>query len=221
VAIAQLLLGELADQRGDDLAAAKHEEAALQTLGENDPLISTDSSGHRRPIQMRDIRAEIAWHELVVALAKPDQAEVSRRLDELVLLKPTDADIVIEITPILRQQGRLADATALFEGAFGDIKSRLDADPSNPMLLNDAAWLCAKCDQKLDDALGWASKAVATLPGDAAIIDTLAEVNFDLGRANEAVRLESKATGLEPQDQFMGAQLKRFRAAADSRPSSN
>jgi tetratricopeptide (TPR) repeat protein len=109
----------------------------------------------------------------------------------------------------------------MFDGAFNVIKSRLDADPTDPSLLNDAAWLCARCDQKLDDALSWASQAVAAMPQDAAIIDTLAEVNFHLGRAAEAVRLESAATSLEPQDQFMAGQLKRFRAAANSRPSSN
>jgi tetratricopeptide (TPR) repeat protein len=220
-ALAHILLGELAAQRGDDLAAAQHQEAALLSLGDKIDLSSTDSDGHRRPILARDIHAQIDWHYLRAASANHDQAQVSRRLAELIVLKPTDPDIVIELVPLLRQRGRLSEAAALFDGAFYVIKSRLDADPSDPSLLNDAAWLCAGCDQKLDDALNWASQAVAAMPQDAAIIDTLAEVNFRLGRAAEAVRLESAAISLEPQDQFMAGQLKRFRAAADSRPSSN
>ena len=104
------------------------------------------------------------------------------------LLKPTDPDLIIEVVPFLRQQGRLADAVRLFDGAFTDVKTRLDADPTNPMILNDAAWLCARCDQRLNDALAWATKAVATTPDDAAILDTLAEVNFHLGHSAEAVR---------------------------------
>ena len=220
-AIAHILLGEMAAQRGDDLTAAKNQEEALRTLGGNEPLFSTDASGHRRPIQLRDIRAQIDWHNLCAAQANHDQAQVTRRLDDLVLLKPTDPDLVIEVVPLLRQQGRLADAALLFDGAFTDVKTRLDADPTNPLLLNDAAWLCARCDQRLNDALAWATKAVAATPDDAAILDTLAEVNFHLGRFAEAARLESQAIHLDPQDQFMAAQLKRFRAAAQTRPTAN
>jgi len=220
-AFAHILLGELAAQRGDDLAAAQHQEAALLTLGEKIDLSSTDGNGHRRPIQARDIHAQIDWHYLRAALAGHDQAQASHRLDELILLKPTDPDIVIELVPMLRQQGRMSEAAALFDAAFDEIESRLQADPSNPSLQNDAAWLCARCDRKLNEALNWAGQAVAAMPQDAAIIDTLAEVNFHLGKAAEAVRLESMAISLDPKDEFMAGQLKRFRTAADSRPSAN
>jgi tetratricopeptide (TPR) repeat protein len=215
-AVAHILLGELAAQRGDDLAAAQHDELALPGLGQ---VETTDASGHRRPMQFRDIRAKIDWYTLHAALTSHDQAKVSQMLDELVALKPDDTDIVIEVVPVLRQAGRSADANALFNGAFKTIKDQLDADPNNASLLNDAAWLCARCDQRLYDALGWASKAAADMPADPAILDTLAEVDFHLGRAGQAVQLESRATELDPQDTFMAAQLKRFRAAADSRPS--
>jgi tetratricopeptide (TPR) repeat protein len=217
-AVAHILLGELAAQRGDDLAAAQHDELALPGLG---LVETTDASGHRRPMQFRDMRAKIDWYTLHAALGRHDQAKVSQMLDDLVALKPDDTDIVIEVVPVLRQAGRSADADALFDAAFRTIKDQLDADPGNASLLNDAAWLCARCDQRLDDALAWASKAAADMPADAAILDTLAEVNFHLGRPAEAARLEARATALDPQDTFMAAQLKRFHAAAATRPSPN
>jgi len=59
---------------------------------------------------------------------------------------------------------------------------------------------------------------VALMPNDAAILDTLAEVNFRMGNAKDAVRFETQASSLEPDDPFMKKQLARFKATAATRP---
>ena len=120
------------------------------------------------------------------AVAKHDEKETGRRLEQLLELKPTDADIAIDVVPILRQRGRSLDADLLFKWSYDPAKKDLDAHPEDPQRLNELAWLCAKCDRDLPEARVWAQEAVKLAPDDAAILDTLAEVNFHLGRPDEA-----------------------------------
>jgi tetratricopeptide (TPR) repeat protein len=99
------------------------------------------------------------------------------------------------------------------------MKKKLDADPRDPDKLNSIAWLCAECGRKLPEAKQWAEQAAAVLPNNAAILDTLADTNFRLGRYDDAVRIETQASHLDPNDVFMRKQVERFRAAADGKAS--
>ncbi len=137
-----------------------------------------------------------------------------RRLEQLLELKPTDGDIAIDVVPMLEKRGQTVDANLLFQWAYDDMKKKLDADPTNADKLNSIAWLCAECDRKLPEARRWAQQAAAILPDNAPILDTLADTNFRLGRYDEAVRIETQAVNLDPNDAFMRKQLERFRAAA-------
>jgi tetratricopeptide (TPR) repeat protein len=213
---AHLRLGSLAAKRGDDLAAAQNKEQAIRFLGGAANLVRSDPRGRASIVTMADIWADVHWHYLRAALARHDEPEVQRRLDELSRLRPTDPEIVIEVVPLLDQR-KGPGADAVFDAAFEALKARLDADPQNASLLNGLAWLCARCDRKLADALNWSQQAVAQQPQNAAFLDTLAEVNFRLGHADQAVQLETKALQFLPGDAFMTGQLARFRAAS-SRP---
>ena len=106
------------------------------------------------------------------------------------------------MVPALKERLRVDEAKRLFAAAYGFAKARLDADPTNPILQNGMAWLEAKCDENLDDALKLATDANAAAPDDAAIIDTLAEVNFHLGHFDEAVKLETRALELQPVEYY-------------------
>jgi tetratricopeptide (TPR) repeat protein len=79
--------------------------------------------------------------------------------------------------------------------------------------MNELAWLCARCRERLDEALELASRAVAISPANASHLDTAAEANFQVGRLDEAVRLEKMAVELEPTNAFMREQLARFETA--------
>ena len=69
--------------------------------------------------------------------------------------------------------------------------------------MNALAWLDAKCDENLPEAMTLAATAVTTLPDNAAAIDTLAEVNFHVGKYAQAVKLEERALAHDPDDKFM------------------
>jgi len=78
--------------------------------------------------------------------------------------------------------------------------------------MNTIAWLDARCDENLPEALKQATNAVAALPDSAAFIDTLAEVNYHLGNYTKAAELETRALELNPGDDFMTGQLAKFKA---------
>ncbi|HEX4054301.1 MAG TPA: hypothetical protein VHX86_08550 [Tepidisphaeraceae bacterium] len=229
-------LAGLAVKRGDDQDAAEQKEQALMLVGMtedqlpdatvNGPekegvktagvardLAMVDSQGRRWNISATDLWADVYWHYLRAAVARHDEAQTQRRMEQLLELRPTDADIAIDVVPLLEKKNRTIDANLLFQWAFDDMKKKLDADPHNPDNLNGLAWLCAKCNRNLPDARRWAQQAVALMPNNAAILDTLAEVNFRLGHSQEALQIELRAAKLEPDDPFMKQQVERFRAA--------
>ncbi|MDP9173301.1 MAG: hypothetical protein M3O30_05485 [Planctomycetota bacterium] len=217
---AHFRLAGLAVKRGDDFTAAQHKEQAIRWLGD-DPssLVKTDGSGHRWPATANEIWAEIHWRYMRAALARHDEPTAREQLGELLKLKPDDPEIAMDLVPLLKQRGQADIGQSIFDQAFASMKSKLDADPHNPALLNGLAWMCAKCDLKLSDALVWAGEASEAAPNNSAITDTLAEVNFHLGRPAEAARLEARALETAPNDTFMIGQLKRFQEAAQTRPS--
>jgi tetratricopeptide (TPR) repeat protein len=207
-------LAGIAVKRGDDKTAAQQKEQAMLILGALSDLPMSDSEGHHFTIPASEIWAEIYWRYSRAAIAEHDEVQVQRRLEQLLELKPTNSDIAIDVVPLLEQRGRAVDANLLFQWAFQNMKTKLDADPQNPDTLNGLAWLCAKCNRNLPDALRWAKQAAALTPTNAAVLDTLAEVNFRIGRPDVALRLETQAVRLEPDDPFMQQQIERFRAAA-------
>ena len=89
--------------------------------------------------------------------------------------------------------------------------ARGENDASN---LNGLAWTCATNGVFLPEALTAAERAVALEPKSSGILDTLAEVHFRMGNAAKAAEVEARALDLEPNDNYLKAQLARFRAGA-------
>jgi len=76
--------------------------------------------------------------------------------------------------------------------------------------MNNLAWLCARCNRRLTDAMKFADQAVAAEPDNSAYIDTDAECHFRAGDKADAIKLETRALQLTPNDTFMMGQLQRF-----------
>lgn len=206
-------LPEPAAKPGEEKGADGEKREGLKNPGPARDLAMVDSQGRRWSVSATDLWADVYWRYLRAAAAKHDEAQTQRRLEQLLELRPTDADIAIDVVPLLEKKGRPVDANLLFQWAFDDMKKKLDADPRNPENLNGLAWLCAKCNHNLPDAQRWAQQAVALMPNNAAVLDTLAEVNFHLGHPEEALQIELQAAKLQPDDVFMKQQVERFRAA--------
>jgi len=85
--------------------------------------------------------------------------------------------------------------------------ARDDADAGS---LNALAWYCATSDVYLEESLEAARRAADLEPEDTAILDTLAEVLFRLGRAKQAIEVIDRAIAIDPDDEYLQEQRKRF-----------
>jgi len=99
------------------------------------------------------------------------------------------------------------------EARMRDLLNRAVAQyPEDPDLLNSYAWTCAEKGWDLERALGLAEKAVRLSGGEPNILDTVAELQFKLGRAGEAAATIRQALAKRPGDEYLTKQLKRFEA---------
>jgi tetratricopeptide (TPR) repeat protein len=212
---ARILLSRQAAAVGDEVDAASQMRKALEDFSASgdDLTIATDPSSPTGD-PMKPLRIELAEHDLRVAQARGDDGETNRQVDLLLKLAPADEEATIDLVPVLKSRGNSDDASRMFDSAFAPLKARIDAGDTDPELLNDTAWLCARCGEHLADALDWSNRAVAAAPDTAAYLDTNAEAHYRVGQYAQAVKLETLALKYQPADYFMEGQLKRFTAAA-------
>ncbi len=85
--------------------------------------------------------------------------------------------------------------------------ARDDADAGS---LNALAWYCATSDMYLEESLDAARRAADLEPENTAILDTLAEVLFRLGRPKDAIEVIDRAITIDPDDEYLQDQRKRF-----------
>ncbi len=124
----------------------------------------------------------------------------------------------------------LVGATPLVAGrpaAWARHAERLLSLPQTmPMVLNNAAWLMVTGasgppSESLERALELAERAVSeTRRGDPNLLDTLAEVQFQVGREEEAIATIDEAIALAPNEAYFREQRRRFTGerAPDDRP---
>ncbi len=84
-------------------------------------------------------------------------------------------------------------------------------DYDEAWMKNSVAWSMAVADLELERALTLALEASTAEPEDSNIMDTVAEVLFRLGRAEEAAEWETRALGIDPGNSYLQGQLDRFR----------
>jgi hypothetical protein len=217
---ANLRLAFVYDRRGDDFKAAEHGQAALEMIRALSGQM-TRTRGERRlqgPDAEKLAWAEVHWHYFRAARDKGDRAEMDKELASLLTFDPDDERIACDLIPALLERGRTEEAARLFVKPYATLRAMLDEKPDDPGLMNKLAWLCARSNQRLDEALALVTAAMRAVPDNHAILDTAAEVHFHLGHKAEAVALETKALSLKPGDPFLTAQLKRFREAAAEKP---
>jgi tetratricopeptide (TPR) repeat protein len=215
-----LRLAGLAEERTDDLAAAKYMESALKKNSRSDGLVQQDRFGHSVPWPIDQAWAAVYVHYLRAAQQTHDLPVIQANLEKLLgtdngqkLLAATPS-MAADIVPALQTVGRTALADSIFSNAYTALKAEMTAEPQDPMPKNNLAWLCACAGKKLVDAAQWAAQAVALAPDDGACLDTQAEVYMRQGQPAKAAEIEAKALQSKPEDVYMAKQLKRFQAAA-------
>jgi tetratricopeptide (TPR) repeat protein len=149
-----------------------------------------------------------------IGLLNIDRIEEARR--EILLAHAAvvgDADLLEKALPKLIEAGYAAEAERLFSEGYATYEAVTQDFPASARHHNALAWLAARCDRRLDDALLHAREAVRLAPDRPANLDTLAEVHFRLGNQREALAWESKAVEQEPRNPHFQQQLRRFQQA--------
>jgi hypothetical protein len=134
----------------------------------------------------------------------------------LMALPAEDSDASIEVYRTLIAQGKGDQAKAYFEKAYDASQKKLVLMANDAEELNNVAWLCACCGQRVPEALKYSAAAVARDPEVFAFIDTAAAANAAAGNFAEAARLEKHALAMHPADEFMRQQFEKYQKVAAS-----
>lgn len=92
-------------------------------------------------------------------------------------------------------RARLATwSVAVHREAMADALAKAAADAGDDaQLLNEIAWACHEQHVNVRDAVGWAKRAVELSNREPAVLDTLANLLWDVGQREEAIRTEVEA----------------------------
>lgn len=126
---------------------------------------------------------------------------------------PGDGDFIESVVPELEKHGRPELADQLFDQSYEIMAESCKLFAYSARTRNDLAWMSARCNRRLDEALQYARAAVELSPETASYIDTLGEVHFRRGEIVEAIASAEHCLELEPGNTGYQKQLDRFRAA--------
>jgi tetratricopeptide (TPR) repeat protein len=125
---------------------------------------------------------------------------------------PHDIGLVIELVRALDQAKRKTDADKLFEAMFARHQTSCADYPKAADFHNRLAWLAVRCGRQLEVALKHAQQATDLSPDSPGFLDTLAEVHFQRGEQEEALKAIKRALRIAPDHAYYRAQLKRMEA---------
>jgi tetratricopeptide (TPR) repeat protein len=208
-------LGLLYSQTGNDERAAEYLARALPGLQQRSVWIGMQRGERRVYGQGAE---NFLWtiqhyHALRAAKARDDMNEAVEHAMEIARRKPDESNFAIEAVPVLKSHGHPAEVRVLFDAAYQAAKRKLAEAPADPQRLNEVAWLCAVCDEHLDEAQALAERAIAAAPADANLIDTLAEILFHRGDVAGAIKQERCAVEMNPEREYLKKQLEKFEKA--------
>ena len=133
-------------------------------------------------------------------------------------LQPQGIDLVEDTYLELVATGNQKVADELFARFEKRLLTHLERWPKDATTHNNLAWMYARCNVKLEDALEHSQTAVELSPHSAVLLDTLAEVQFRLNQYSAAIDSMHRCIRLDPRDPHMRRQLERFlKAQLESR----
>jgi len=125
---------------------------------------------------------------------------------------PGESRLAIDLVPKLDDLGHTEQGDALFEKVYAVEEQVVRDFPESPRARNNLAWLAARCNRRLDEALQHAEKANALAPDKPAYVDTLAEVHYRRGNKEKAVEFAQRCIELDGDREYYRRQLERFEA---------
>lgn len=156
--------------------------------------------------------------QLEAAIVEKNRDQVVQNLQRILELDPLDISFSEEQLPLMRDAGMTQIADDVLDQIMDaglDYAQRFSHDA---MTCNNVAWVAAKNNRRLDDALKLATLAVRSEPESTTYRDTLAEVLFLLGRNEEALQIEQACLLDEPGEWHLHEQIKKFAKSREQVP---
>lgn len=162
---------------------------------------------------------EGAYRRAVRHFAEARTALAAGRIDEAIAAGKAasrfagrDIDVVIDLVAMFDRAEQPKAADAVFEFAFELYGERADRHPHSTTINNQVAWMAARCRRGLDRAIVMSKRGVAAEPDRSSAVDTLAELYFQAGRTDEAIKQMQRCLELVPNSSYFNRQLVRFKA---------
>jgi tetratricopeptide (TPR) repeat protein len=203
--------------RGDILAAAERDEAAIAAYDKVEPKSPLGWSARLRAAQLLD---RIGKSEVAYARLRDMGREAPRRSDAMVVLGDLlrfkkrygeavdayDTALARIGTPeeqhwsLLYSRGIALERARQWDRAEADFLRALDFEPEQPFVLNYLGYSWVEKGRNLERALGMLEKAVRLRPNDGYIIDSLGWAHYQLKAFESAVTYLERAVELSSQD---------------------
>ena len=195
-----------------DEIESKHAPAAnqLAALASANNLRTRAATDH---FFLNGRKAELAVIQQLVANKKLDQAW--KRIQKFNRVYPANSNLAEHMVPLLENAGRKDLADQLFNQIADGFEKILKRYPQSPLHLNNYAWICACCNRRFDKSLQLAELATQLRPNNSNYLDTLAEIQFQLGHREKAVELIKKCIRLDPTKIHYRRQLSKFTKKPD------
>ena len=167
-------------------------------------------------------RGDLSWSytsmRLNLALARGmiQRGEYDKAADWLIRLvqfSPGDVSVGESTVKKLDQAGETEAADRIYQAVEKYFVESLEMYPESPLNRNNYAWLSATSNRDLQMAKRHALVAVKVRPNVEQYLDTLAEIEFLLGRPKEAFELSKRCVQLNPSRNYYREQKERFRKA--------
>ena len=146
----------------------------------------------------------------VLAARRGDLAAFERHAAVAESALPLGITLVEDSYHELVATGNQATAEKWFKRYEQRLLEHLARWPKDASSHNNLAWMYARCNLKLEEALEHSQTAVELSPHSAVLLDTLAEVQFRLNQYSAAVNSMQRCIQLDPRDPHLRKQLERF-----------
>ncbi len=164
------------------------------------------------------IGAKERTRRATLAARNNDMVAFERHASVAENLQPQGVDLVEDTYLELVATGNQKVGDDLFARYEKRLLEHLERWPKDATTHNNLAWMYARCNLKLEEALEHSQIAVELSPHSAILLDTLAEVQFRLKYYSAAIDSMHRCIQLDPRDPHLRRQLERFlKAQLDSR----
>ena len=180
-------------------------------------LLMAGSTIQRSPIDTVQLFEYYTGQELLCTAAADIQSgRIESALTSIVKfesLLPSGIEICEHCYPLLVKAGHQAEADQLLERCATRMLKHLEVWPNDSNSHNNLAWMLARCNKRLPEAIEHAEKAVQLSDRSPTYVDTLAEAEFLTGHVERAIDLARECTVIDPRHAHYQKQLQRFRSS--------